>query len=1123
MNSDYYDLLQKHINIHTEHSSEDRSAVHYLESVLNPGGRINTSFSCDDKWPNHDGTFEYVSNPEISQRPEQNFIVQIKGTHTFTEHNGEISYSLKSLAFPAYIASEITADPGILFLVLNPDIRGEQRIFWKYMSPAFIKKINFGQASQTIRFSPKDEIKNSNESINLFCDRLDHVIDTHLFLRKLDSECITKEEAIEIINHRCEEISMEIEDLGEKPELRDIISRKIVRGLYDLCYCTLILNAVKMGYTDINQKLAWEVSQFKPETQYLYNFLKGLKYVGIRIPKEGQAERLMLKYYNYLWEIRRFLKINFSMDVLCNLSKYPLDTDTLDQRYYELVALNIEKANLMSSNVRISRYYIQKIVPFFVNGERYFEITLQLAGLYTTKYNRITVYSKTYIATRYSIQIAYTEVELQFLKINNKIKIINNWKVAIDPRCLNKLAKMLMIQTKISSKYREYRELMTFLTDTEMNLLQIINLRDEKFQEVYNYIYNSTNTKDFGNVILKIRNTYGKNSTTVGRYTIRYALLNLKEEVLEALLPNQYNNKCLRDLYITSKCYPFEKKPFISNIAGTKSSKGDMKDLLEIVDDRHAFARYLPYLRIEKLIRETGELYFEKKLIGTDKAIKEYNDGLDSWEINNGFRINEENGLVYIDSYENTTVYILQKLLKLSYMEDREQQTYNKKYLNEFGNEIDDDLKRLAMEYLFVNSKIMLIYGAAGTGKTTLLKNISQMLKNSSRLYLTKTYTALNNLKRRVSENEKNVKFLTIDSVIKRNEVLDYDIVIVDECSTIDNRTMKRFLEKIGNGPKLILSGDIYQIESIEFGNWFYYAKELITTRGANIELLHNWRTGKEALSSLWNEVRKKTPIITEKLSIDGPFSENLNENIFDLKDDEVVLCLNYDGKFGLNNMNQYFQNMNTKSEAFLWGDWTFKIGDKIIFLDTRRSSLLYNNLKGIIEDIEKNDDSIIFTIDIKTYLTEEQCKNESFEYVENIEDGTRIRLEVFARDEDEDLTDEDRIKTVIPFQISYAVSIHKAQGLEYNSVKVVIPSNNAERITHSIFYTAITRAKENLKIYWSAETMNAIVKSFTEQKIEPRTLQIIKSKLLDKQGESYMHNFDVEIQNYMLQDCSYN
>ena len=97
----------------------------------------------------------------------------------------------------------------------------------------------------------------------------------------------------------------------------------------------------------------------------------------------------------------------------------------------------------------------------------------------------------------------------------------------------------------------------------------------------------------------------------------------------------------------------------------------------------------------------------------------------------------------------------------------------------------------------------------------------------------------------------------------------------------------------------------------------------------------------------------------------------------------------------------------------------------------------------------------------------------------------------------DDEWSEEDRVKTVIPFQIAYAISIHKAQGLEYKSVKVVIPSSNAEKITHSIFYTAITRAKEKLKIFWSAETMEAIVKSFTEEKIEHRTIQLIKDKLL--------------------------
>lgn len=1096
MNLKYIESLKKHISTHTERSMEDRSAVRYLESVLNPEGRINTSFGCDDKWPNHDGMFEYVSNPDISRRPEQNFIVQIKGTHIYTEKNGVISYSLKSLAFPAYIAYEITAEPGIMFFVLDPDVRGKRRIFWKYLSPSFIKTINFEQSSVTIKLQPEDEIKDTDESMDLFCERLDQVVETHLFLRKLDNEYLTKDEALKIIDCRCEEISREIDNIGANPELRDTASRKIIRSLYDLCYATLILNTLKLGYKDVNQRLAWEVSQFKPETKYLYNFLKGLKYIGIRIPEDGQSERLMLKYYNYLWEIRRFLKRGFGIDVLENLSKFPLNMDTLDLEYYELVAGIIEKTDLTPKNVRASRYYIQKIVPFFIEGERYFEITLQLAGLYATKYNRITVYSKQNITTNYSIQIAYTDAEIELWGITNKIKILNDWKVAIDPVCLNKLAKMLKVHTTINRKYGEYISLMKFLTDTGINLLEIINLDEDRFQEVYEHIYGPTNTHIFGDVILQLRKDYSKSSNKVGKYTIRYVLLKLREEVLEVLLPNQYNNKCLSDeLYITSKCYPFEQNPFISNLAGKKTSKGNIRDILEIVDDVDKVARVQPYLRIEKLISETGELYFEDKLIASNKAIKKYNNGLDIWERNNGFLINENKGVVSIDSYESTTLFILKKLMGFSHFYDSEQQKSNERYLRECGIEFEDVLKKIALKNLFVSSQVMLIYGAAGTGKTTLIKYISEMMNQSKKLFLTKTHTALQNLQRRIGNSELNSYFTSIDSVAKSNEFIDYDIVFVDECSTIDNRTMKALLEKINKGTKLVLSGDIYQIESIDFGNWFYYAKDTIKVKGASIELLHTWRTDKEELKSLWDEVREKKPIITEKLSIDGPFSENLGEGIFSLEDDEIVLCLNYDGKFGLNNMNQYFQNANTQSEAFMWAEWIFKIGDRIIFIDTKRSSLLYNNLKGEIVDIVKSDESIVFTIDVKTYLTEKLCEYETFEYVETTADGTRIRLEVIAWDDE--LSEDDRIKTVIPFQIAYAISIHKAQGLEYKSVKVVIPSSNAEKITHSIFYTAITRAKEKLKIFWSAETMEAIVKSFTEEKVEQRTLPLIREKLL--------------------------
>ena len=87
-------------------------------------------------------------------------------------------------------------------------------------------------------------------------------------------------------------------------------------------------------------------------------------------------------------------------------------------------------------------------------------------------------------------------------------------------------------------------------------------------------------------------------------------------------------------------------------------------------------------------------------------------------------------------------------------------------------------------------------------------------------------------------------------------------------------------------------------------------------------------------------------------------------------------------------------------------------------------------------------------------------------------------------------------MRSVIPFQLAYAVSIHKAQALEYDSDKVIIPNSKSEKITHGILYTAITRAKKRLKIYWSAETMDKIVKSFSVDETKQRSLEIVRSKL---------------------------
>lgn len=161
---------------------------------------------------------------------------------------------------------------------------------------------------------------------------------------------------------------------------------------------------------------------------------------------------------------------------------------------------------------------------------------------------------------------------------------------------------------------------------------------------------------------------------------------------------------------------------------------------------------------------------------------------------------------------------------------------------------------------------------------------------------------------------------------------------------------------------------------------------------------------------------------------------------------------------------------------------------------EAKTFSLLYNNLKGQIVQIELFDSRIRFTVDVEIPLTEQDCQNDGIEFIDIIDDVTRIRFDVL--DFEEEMADEDRKKAIVPFQLAYAVSIHKAQGLEYRSVKVVIPSSNAEKITHGIFYTAITRAKEKLKIYWSSETMQEVVAGFSVDTSRQKSLAIIKEKL---------------------------
>ena len=199
-------------------------------------------------------------------------------------------------------------------------------------------------------------------------------------------------------------------------------------------------------------------------------------------------------------------------------------------------------------------------------------------------------------------------------------------------------------------------------------------------------------------------------------------------------------------------------------------------------------------------------------------------------------------------------------------------------------------------------------------------------------------------------------------------------------------------------------------------------------------------------------------------------------------------MCLNYDGLYGINNVNRFLQSSNP-NPPFTWGIETYKVNDPILFNEKSRfKPILFNNLKGRIIGIEKNETSIQFDVLVDREISNLEAASKGL--IPLGENKVRFAVNQPHSSDDDNDTDD----TVVPFQVAYAVSIHKAQGLEYDSVKVVITDANEDNITHNIFYTAITRARKNLQIFWTPETEHLVLSNFSS-KIDNADYSLLKAR----------------------------
>lgn len=802
-------------------------------------------------------------------------------------------------------------------------------------------------------------------------------------------------------------------------------------------------------------------------------------------PSEDGGERLMIKYYHYFLLLKKAFFDRYGIDILKNIDLFLEDIDEQTKNYYSKVSEQIEYTlSYIYTNKNFDNYYISRIKPFFINREIYYEVTLEPASERPNKFNRITAFTKCNITTRYCVALSFIDTYINIFDVNFPIKIITDWNVSIRPCEINNFAKIVNIDLNIQRSHGEYRALMDCLKNDIDSLVDLIDLNDIEYNKFKNEVSNGAKSKHSRIFDVLDQCRYFSVNNYLGSNSIRYLLVKMNNRIIKDHWPTA-PEKAFRNLFLTTKSIPFNYLPYSFNPPGHYSN---YYDLIECIDSRGKEGQLLARF-IENNTSQNGVLFtpFEELSLFGDftkinNLIIEYNK-----HIYEGFKPDAElgvfNNYVYIKGYETDTVKIITELNRLCvennpYKSDfSDTNICNLKQLS-FPNRLDDISKENILKSMANDSRIHFIYGAAGTGKTTVINHISNLMSGRKRVFMAKTNPAVENLYRKVINKDENDDFVTIDRFTKNSwySNIDYDLVVVDECSTVKNEEILKILNMAGHA-LVVLIGDTYQIEAIGFGNWFNISKKSISS--CSHELTIPYRSTNKELMTLWKEVRNMSSndnVVLEE-TVRNDYSHPIDNDIFIKKaDDEIILCLNYNGLYGLNNINRLLQ-LSNPNPAVTLGIWQFKIGDPILFNDSERFSALYNNLKGKILDIVDTKDYVKFTVEADIVLEDDDIVyspgltiDETKEYTTVVSFNVNKRAP-YSSDADEISRDH-----IIPFQVAYAVSIHKSQGLEYDSVKIVIADETEDRITHNIFYTAITRARNDLTIYWSPEVCNRIL-----------------------------------------------
>jgi len=317
---------------------------------------------------------------------------------------------------------------------------------------------------------------------------------------------------------------------------------------------------------------------------------------------ENASERLMLKYYEYLLKIKLFLKEEYNLEIFLNINEFPIKLDKTTQEYYEKISERIDIS--LIGKTQKDRYYIQKIKPFFVNNEVYYEVTFTKSHDKVSKFDRIIAFTKLDITQNYAVDLFLGKAYIEILGKQMPINIIQKWEVSIRPCELNNFARIFGMYINIQSGHKEYKELMHFLTQTNFSLNEYVIQEQGYYDFVKNKVTDGSKIQFF-DVLDNCRELLLHNGA--GSNIIRYLLYIMNNKIIKKQTHNKSNFK-LSGLLLKWGCIPFDQMPFTTSLINHNPR---IFDLFECINPRNREHEFLAKF-IQNNTEIKGELFTPK-------------------------------------------------------------------------------------------------------------------------------------------------------------------------------------------------------------------------------------------------------------------------------------------------------------------------------------------------------------------------------------------------------------------------------------------------------------------------------------------------------------------------------